>query len=185
MKVLKFGGSSVANEASIAKVISIVKNEPQSTVVVSALGGVTDMLVGAMHHAASGSDQYKDVFPTLTQRHLDLVKAYIPIDKQSSIISFIKVEINRLETLLDGVFMLQEATQKASSKVTSFGEVLSSKIITAIFNENGIKTRHINGRECIQIDHLNGRIDVQWEATSQKVNAYFSEKFEGVSENCM
>lgn len=181
MKVLKFGGSSVANEASIAKVISIVKNEPQSTVVVSALGGVTDMLVGAMHHAASGSDQYKDVFPTLTQRHLDLVKAYIPIDKQSSIISFIKVEINRLETLLDGVFMLQEATRKASSKVTSFGEVLSSEIITAIFNENGIKTRHIDGRECIQIDHLNGRIDVQWEATSQKVNAYFSEKFEGVS----
>ena len=71
MKVLKFGGSSVANAENIQKVVSIVK-QPQYTnaiVVVSALGGVTDSLISLATKASNGDESYKESFPILIKAH--------------------------------------------------------------------------------------------------------------------
>ena len=62
MKVLKFGGTSVANSSSIKNVLSIVQQEQQCTVVVSALGGVTDLLLNAMKKAAQNDNSFSVVF---------------------------------------------------------------------------------------------------------------------------
>ena len=84
MKVLKFGGTSVANSASIARVMSIVQQEEQCTVVVSALGGVTDLLLQAMEQAAQNDENYTTVFPRLEERHLEIIKGFIPAKSQSN-----------------------------------------------------------------------------------------------------
>lgn len=174
MKVLKFGGTSVANTASIAKVISIVQQEEQCTVVVSALGGVTDLLLNAMEKAARNDESYTAVFKELETRHLEVIKGFIPADKQSSLISFVKVELNRLETLLKGVAMLQEITPKAADKVASFGEQLSSKLIQAAFIENNIDVCLIDGRDLIETNVQNNRQIIHWENTSKKVKALYA-----------
>ncbi|MGB2404951.1 MAG: bifunctional aspartate kinase/homoserine dehydrogenase I, partial [Flavobacteriaceae bacterium] len=169
MKVLKFGGTSVANSSSLKHVLSIVKEQAQCTVVVSALGGVTDLLLEAMHQAGNSDAQYKSVLATLEERHLEPIKAFIPLNKQSSLISFIKVEINKLETLLDGVAMLQEITPKTIDKISSFGEILSSKIIEAIFMTHRLDVRLLDGRDLIVTSIQNNRQIVDWKTTQKKV----------------
>jgi aspartokinase/homoserine dehydrogenase 1 len=175
MKVLKFGGTSVATPESISNVLSIVQEQEQCTVVVSALGGITDLLIDALEKAASQDKSYASLFKAIEERHLELIKAFIPISKQSSLISFVKVEINRLETLLDGVAMLQEITPKTTDKVTSFGEGMSAKIIEAIFLENNIDTRLLDGCDLIQTAQQNGRLVIDWEQTKENVSRLYSD----------
>ena len=174
MKVLKFGGTSVANSASITRVMSIVQQEEQCTIVVSALGGVTDLLLQAMEQAAQNDDNYTTVFPRLEERHLEVIKGFIPAKSQSGLISFVKVEINRLETLLEGIAMLQEITPKAADKVASFGEHLSSTIIAAVFRENNIDVRLIDGRDLIETNIQNNRQIIHWENTAKKVKSLYT-----------
>lgn len=167
MKVLKFGGTSVATPTSISNVLAIVQEQEQCTVVVSALGGVTDLLVQALEKAAAQDNSYTLLFKEIEERHLELIKAFIPIKNQSSLIGFVKVEINRLETLLDGVAMLQEITPKTMDRVTSFGESLSVKIIEAIFLENKLDTRLLDGRDLIQTTQQSGRLAIDWKKTKE------------------
>ena len=174
MKVLKFGGTSVANSSSIANVMSIVQQEEQCTVVVSALGGVTDLLLQAMEEAAQNNENYTTVFPLLEERHLEIIKGFIPAKSQSGLISFVKVELNRLETLLEGVAMLQEITPKAADKVASFGEHLSSTIIAAVFRENNIDVRLFDGRDLIETNVQNNRQVIHWENTAKKVKSLYA-----------
>ena len=174
MKVLKFGGTSVANSASIARVMSIIQQEEQCTVVVSALGGVTDLLLQAMEQAAKNDDSYTTVFPRLEERHLEVIKGFIPAKSQSGLISFVKVELNRLETLLEGIAMLQEITPKAADKVASFGEHLSSTIIAAVFRENNIDVRLLDGLDLIETNIQNNRQIIHWKNTAKKVNSLYA-----------
>ena len=169
MKVLKFGGTSVANAENIKRVLDIVQEEDTCTVVVSALGGVTDRLLYAMEQAAQANQSYKEVLQELESRHLEVIRGFIPAKDQSSLISFVKVELNHLETLLDGIFMLEEITPKAADKVASFGETLSSKLIEAVFKENQLDVRRIDGRELIETSMQNNRQIVNWEKTADNV----------------
>lgn len=170
MKVLKFGGTSVANSSSIKKVLSIVQSQEPCVVVVSALGGITDLLLSAMDKAANGDQSYTHIFSQLEERHLEVIKGFIDLSHQSSMISFVKVEINRLETLLDGVYMLREATPKAGDKISSFGEILSSKLIEAIFKVNAIDVKYIDGSDLVVTYTQNSRKVVDWNMTQEKVN---------------
>ena len=173
MKVLKFGGTSVANAENIKRVLDIVQQEDTCTVVVSALGGVTDRLLYAMEQAAQANQSYKEVLQELESRHLEVIRGFIPAQDQSSLISFVKVELNHLETLLDGIFMLEEITPKAADKVASFGETLSSKLIEAVFKENQLDVRRIDGRELIETSMQNNRQIVNWEKTADNVKRLY------------
>jgi aspartokinase/homoserine dehydrogenase 1 len=74
MKILKFGGTSVANAESLQSVISIVKSQKQKTVVVvSALGGITNLLIDLLEQAAKKDSSYLDGIDTIRQRHMEPV----------------------------------------------------------------------------------------------------------------
>ena len=138
MKVLKFGGTSVANSKSIDSVLEIIKkNDCSLTVTVSALGGITNMLSNMIKKAAEGERNYKSEIILIKKRHIEVIEAKIPVKKQDKIVSFLKIQLHELENFLDSVFSLKEATQRSSAKIISFGEVLSSQIIFEIIkNKN-------------------------------------------------
>src|ERR1700741_4231863 len=107
MQVLKFGGTSVANAENIQKTIAIVQKalaKDKTMVVVSALGGTTDVLIDAGKLAAAGNEQYKEKLSTLEQRHLQTIKELIPVAQQSSALSEVKKMCNELEAVCEGVF---------------------------------------------------------------------------------
>ena len=89
MQVLKFGGSSVASAENIHKVVAIIKEsigKEKTIVVVSALGGMTDLLIQCGLMAANHDESYKEKMQLIGQRHLDAVKSLIPLTQQSGVL---------------------------------------------------------------------------------------------------
>src|ERR1700712_5455757 len=94
MKVLKFGGSSVATAENINRVVAIIKEtlgEDKMVVVLSAMGGITDMLSQCGTLASAADEYYKTKLQEIEQRHLETVKLLIPVSQQSSILSWVKI----------------------------------------------------------------------------------------------
>ena len=174
MKILKFGGTSVANSKNIAQVASIVSNvNEKNVVVVSALGGVTDLLLEALYIAASGDSNFVDTLKKIEERHLEPIRASIPAQSQSSSISFLKSELNHLETILEGVMMVKETTPRTIAKVSSYGEILSSNIINEIFKVNNIDVALKDGRDLIETQIQGNKSIVNWSSTQNKIDAFF------------
>ena len=101
MKVLKFGGSSVANSQSIHKVLEIVKETSKNNktiVVVSAFGKTTNLLLKIAHNATHNL-AYKSLVQEVESHHLLVIKELIPIANQSEVFSYVKRLLNHLETL--------------------------------------------------------------------------------------
>ncbi|HEY1021586.1 MAG TPA: bifunctional aspartate kinase/homoserine dehydrogenase I, partial [Flavisolibacter sp.] len=134
MQVLKFGGTSVANAANIKKVKAIVQSRKGKTVVVvSALGGVTDMLLECGHLAYRGENCYKSTLQKLADRHLATVKELLPLTNQSSVLSFVMQQFNEVEDICNGIFLLRDFTDRTRDRIVSYGELISSQIIAAFF----------------------------------------------------
>lgn len=153
MKVLKFGGTSVANAENISKVVSIVKNtirEDKAVVVVSALGGLTDMLLKSAAFAAEGSEDYKQLIAEIEKRHFDTVKALIPVAHQSHLLSIVKTAVNEIEDICNGIFLLNEITPRIKDRLAAYGEWLSSQIIAAYMQFDGVKVQWVDAREMIK-----------------------------------
>lgn len=174
MKVLKFGGTSVANSKSLSSVLKIIQNQTGPiAVVVSALGGVTDLLMEMLSLAQSGDDHYKDNLTIIEKRHLEIIKNCVPIQHQSAIISFLKKHLNELESLLEAVHLLKEATPKNNSSISAYGEILSSNIIQEIFSFNNVNSVFKDSRELIKTSSHNGREIVDQELTNKLIQDYF------------
>jgi aspartokinase/homoserine dehydrogenase 1 len=153
MHVLKFGGTSVANAENINKVVAIVKQsllKNKTIVVVSALSGITDLLIAAGKTASSRNETYKESLKTIETKHLQAVRELIPIDRQSETLSLVKKKCNELESICEGVFLLAELSPRTLDSIMSYGELLSSLIISAKFSSLQIAHQWIDSREIIR-----------------------------------
>jgi len=178
MQVLKFGGSSVANAENIRKVISVVKEiDPAKTsiIVVSALGGITDLLIKCSETAAAGDDSYKEYLRNLEDRHMQAARDLIPVQHQSSILSFIKTQCNEIEDLLHGVYILRELTQRSLDRIISYGEILSSKIIGASLHTENVKIQWVDSRDLIKTDSNHGNAVVDFKSTNENIKNYLQQ----------
>ena len=169
MKVLKFGGTSVANAQNITLVKNIVSDvdADQTIVVVSAFGGITDLLLQTADFAASQDLRYKTVLKEIEDRHIDTIKKLIPINKQSKALSKIKSDLNTLETLLEGAYLIGEITPRLSDKIVSYGELLSSYSIAEFFAEQQLDAVYRDSRDFIKTNDLNGKAVVDTHATNK------------------
>ena len=176
MKVLKFGGTSVANAQNIKLVLDIVINkskEDKLVVVVSALSKVTDMLQLAANKAAANDESYKEIVAEIEKKHLETLKELIPIGQQSGLLSHVKRIINHLETLLEGCFLLGELSARTSDTILSFGELLSSYIIAEAAKLSQKSTEYKDSRELIKTNANFGKAAVNFEITDNLINQFF------------
>ena len=177
MQVLKFGGSSVGTPDAITKVIAIVKQHVQTKpaiVVVSAMSGVTDQLILLAQSASQGNEAYKTIIQHLEQKHLDAVRALLPIQQQSGTLSMVKQLINEIESNCEGLFMLRELTMRMQDRLISYGEILSSKIIAAAFEAEGVDQVWLDSRELIKTNSKYFNAVVDRSLTNQTIQAYFA-----------
>ena len=177
MQVLKFGGSSVGTEEALNQMLNIVITSIQkekTIVVVSAMSGVTDELITLAQTAAQGNEAYKTIIQNIEQKHLELVQALVPIKEQSGTISLVKQLINELETNCEGLYMLKELSMRMQDKIISYGELLSSKIISASFESKGIKQQWVNSSELIKTNSNYFNAVVDKPLTYKKIANYFA-----------
>jgi aspartokinase/homoserine dehydrogenase 1 len=176
MQVLKFGGSSVANAANISKCIAIIRKaieRDKTIVVVSALGGITDNLLHCATAAAAGDERYAESLKGIEQRHLDSVRELVPVTSQSSMLSMVKKTCNELEDILKGIFQLRELSARTKDWVLSFGELLSSRILSASLTAQDVTNDWKDSRELIVTDSRFGHALADFPATQKKMSAYF------------
>lgn len=158
MKVLKFGGTSVANPDSLSLVIDIIqKSDQRQLIIVSALSGITDLLSIMAERASKSEKNYKEYLITVEERHKILIDYFIPVTDHSEIKSFLKAQINELEEFLESLYTLNELTSKTNSKILSFGEILSSNIIFKILKQKGCDIIFKDTRELIFKKNINDR----------------------------
>ncbi len=183
MQVLKFGGSSVAHAENIRKVMAIVKEaatRDRTVVVVSALGGVTDLLLNAATEAASGLDSYKEKLALVEQRHLELVRQLLPVTRQSAALSLVKKSCNELEDICQGIFLLGELTARSRDRVASYGEWLSAQLIAAGFQSVDVPAVWKDARELIVTNSEYTAAEVDFAKTNQLIIQFFNETKDGL-----
>ena len=136
MKVLKFGGTSVGSVESILSLKRIVEAEQGETiVVVSALGGITDKLIATSKNAFDGDKAYVDELAAIRKRHHDMVEAVIEgKDKQQILLTKIDSLLDELQSIYYGVFLIRDLSPKTQAAIVSYGERLSSLIVTELIN---------------------------------------------------
>ena len=108
MKILKFGGTSVANANNIKLVLKIIEStskEDQLVIAVSAFSGVTDLLVLAATNAAEKDNNYKTIYSQIENKHHEAIKELIPLNLQEGLFTIINSELNQLKTLLFFIYL--------------------------------------------------------------------------------
>lgn len=183
MKVLKFGGTSVANPENIHKVKSIVQANgaiPQ-VIIVSAFGGITDTLLETSKLASQQDLSYKNKLEEIEERHISAIKALIPVKSQSAILSKVKSDLNTLETLLEGSYLIGEVTPKLSDKIVGYGELLSAFIIAEFLKSEGLKVAFKDSRELIITDESFGSAKVDFQKTNDYCTTYFKQRNESIT----
>lgn len=131
---MKFGGSSIGSAKCVLAVKEIVgKVEEPVIVVVSALGGMTDLLLATSKLAAQGDYSYEKNYNHIVSRHIEMVEAVIPDPGiRNYVLKQIVSLLDELGNILKGVFLVRDLSQKTSDIIVSYGERLSSLIVSHV-----------------------------------------------------
>ena len=166
--VLKFGGTSVGSKEGILNVKKIVEERVkthQVIVVVSALSGVTDALLSITQNAAKGDASYISALNAAIERHHQMVAEVIAPEKQALLVSQLNAVIAELQSILHGVCLIKDLTPKISDAIVSYGECLSSLVVTSLIEG----AMHIDARTLIKTEHRGDKHLVDFEQTNQLV----------------
>jgi len=164
-KILKFGGTSLANGEGIERVLDIivskVKGGEKIVVVVSAREMATDQLDTILEKAAQGID-YKKEFEAFEkyQRH-----SYKNVD--------LSIEFRELVQLLEGVALLGDYSPKIRDQVLAIGELVSTKLITKLLIGKGIQAQHADSRQLIITDNTFGDAKLLEEISRERASSFF------------
>ena len=175
MKVLKFGGTSVGSVKSILSLKQIVEKEAKRqplVVVVSALGGITDKLIATSSLAKQGDERWKDEFEAIVDRHHKMIDAVISdIEQQQILFQRVDSLLEQLRSIYFGVFLIHDLSEKTLDAIVSYGERLSSNIVTALIRGS----KRMNARDFIRTERKNGKHTLDAAETNRLVRQAFSE----------
>jgi len=170
MKVLKFGGTSVGSVESIQAVLQIVKKSydagEKPLVVLSAMSGITNLLTKMAEDAAEGKP-FQDDLKLMEDRHFEVVKKLIAVKYQNPVLTKLKLLINDLEDLLQGIAVLRELSDQSKDLIVSFGERCSNFLVAKIMEQEIPVSTYINASHYIKTDdnfgnaHLNEALSHQ------------------------
>lgn len=177
MKVLKFGGTSVGSVKSILSLKRIVEKEARKqpiVVVVSALGGITDMLISTSRLAQEGKDEWKEQFEQMVDRHHKMIDTIIT-DTNDRETLFNKVDslFEQLHSIYFGVYLIHDLSKKTLDAIVSYGERLSSNIVSTLVKGS----RWMDSRDFIKTTTSpNGKTILDTDLTNHLVKEAFADQ---------
>ncbi|PHR72922.1 MAG: bifunctional aspartate kinase/homoserine dehydrogenase I [Lutibacter sp.] len=177
MNILKFGGTSVANANNINKVINIVANSSKNNsviVVVSALGGTTDILLNSARKAEKKDTSYIEDIKSLEKRHLNTASELITNSTQGQVLNQITIYFNELRSILEGIYLINEFSDKTNDKIVSFGEILSSYIIFEAMKSMKLNASLKNSQELIITDENYTNANVDFARTEKNIQNFYA-----------
>ena len=177
MIICKFGGTSVGDADAIRRTAAIVKARMSQgpVAVVSALGGTTNVLVDMAEQAARGQliAALRGV-EGLRDRHLSVAGELLPESDSEELLFELSAMCDELASLAEALSVLGHLTPRSLDAVASFGERMSSLMITAAFSAMGIKAQHVDARRVMITDDNFTRAEPQPEAIAEAARLYLT-----------
>lgn len=184
MRVLKFGGSSVAQADRIRKVIQILQSylerEEPFAVVVSAFGGITDLLIAMSRQAENGDLGYKMTLEQHISRHFEAVSQLIAPERRERVRFELKESQIELANILQGIFLINELSPRTLDNILSHGERCSAFIISEAMRDMGIDAYFLDARKLVRTDSHFGSARVDKAATYHNIRQHF-ESHKGIA----
>ncbi len=178
MNVLKFGGTSVGSVASIGSLLEILKNRhargEQQVVVLSAMSGITNLL-SLMARDASEGRPFRDALSTMEEKHFEVIRKLISVKDQNPVFTQIKLFMNDLEDLLQGIHNLRELSLQSQDLILSYGERCSTYLISQVAAQFIPDCRFVDGSELIRTDSRFGNARVDVASSEQRIRDLLAE----------
>ena len=172
MKVLKFGGTSVGTVESLSHVKKIVEScTEQVIVVVSALGGITDKMINTAQLASKGDIAYLESYEYIVERHNVVIEGLVPTDKQLEVKSIVNPLLEELGNIYRGVNLIGDLSERTLDIIVSYGERLSSVIISYIITN----AKHFDSRNFIKTEKQFGKHILNNELTQKLIHSAFDD----------
>ncbi|HMG32825.1 MAG TPA: aspartate kinase [Blastocatellia bacterium] len=173
MIVMKFGGTSVEDAASVKRVAEIVRAriDQKPLVVVSAMGKTTRKLLESAEASASGDTRTTlAAIASLKTRHLSEARRLVKSNAGRLVFEQIEAYFEELKKLLEGLAILGEVPPRGLDKILAYGELLSSSIVAGALTEAGISARLMDSRELIKTDDRFGSASPLFALTNKTVD---------------
>ena len=178
MRVLKFGGSSLATPATIRGVGRILlearRREPVIGVV-SAFQGVTNQLLECARLAERGEGGFEPAFDAIAKRHRAAVSQLVK-KRRARVRAAVDALLTELHSTLQGIHLLRHCPLRALDMTASFGERLSTLIVAAYLDQT-VPSVPVDSRELVVTDDQFTHAAVIFRKTNRRTNAYFTRLF--------
>lgn len=173
MKIFKFGGASVKDAESIKNVASVLNytGYDNTIIVVSAIGKTTNLLEKLVKDYVSKSVNLKNTFHELIDSHLKILNE-LNFKNNSKLIIDVKKIIQKIKFFLDN--NKSPNYDFIYDQVVSFGEIISTTIVSQYLNSTGILNKLIDAREIIKTDSYYRDSNVDWETSQTKIKKTFN-----------
>lgn len=169
MKIFKFGGASTKDAESVKNVVLVISQtgEKDLVIVVSAMGKTTNALEEVVHAYFSESGDVKIALRTVYDFHYNILKGLFSSTGHTA--------FNELDKIFKELKRFLETNKSKNhafvyDQVVSFGELISSKIVSAYFSEHGINNTWLDVRQCIKTDARYRDANVDWEKTQARIS---------------
>jgi len=177
MRILKFGGTSVGSVDSIRSVLKIVQKShacgENPVVVLSAMGGITNLLTQLASDAAEGKD-FADGLREMESRHFSVVKQLIAVKHQNPVFTRLKIYLNELEDLLQGIFNLRELSLQSKDLIVSYGERCSAFLLAKIAEQDFPQALFVDATQLIRTDSHFGSAHVNQPLSEQLIQTFMA-----------
>ncbi|MBN2617503.1 MAG: aspartate kinase, partial [Spirochaetales bacterium] len=170
MEVYKFGGTSVANATRIKGALEIAINNSVEVVVLSAMKGVTNLLIECAEYAENGNKTYKECLDEIKEKQYTAINELFTDDNREDVDAAIFSLLDELEDILRGVELVKECSLRSLDFICSFGERLNCTLVTEYLNSIGHDAYFIDARNVVKTDKNFGSANVDFKLTYDLIN---------------
>lgn len=179
MKVLKFGGTSLASSKAIEQAASIIEKTLQSdskvTVVISAVENITDNLLAAVEVTLSSPPEVDSILQDAKKKHQEIFLPLLSEDRKAKAEAQIDEVFSKIETILKSISKSQSASPRLRDEAIGFGEKLSAFLVNEYLQDKSLKTELVDIEKLIKAEEISGDSTVNREVTLQNLVNHFKQ----------
>ncbi|HKW47875.1 MAG TPA: aspartate kinase, partial [Gemmatimonadaceae bacterium] len=176
--VHKFGGTSLGNADCFRQVAKIVTERPEQRrlIVVSAMAGVTDQLVRAVHVAGKRDLGYREIMAAVGARHRQTIAELLSADAAGSLCEMLTRDLAIIEEVLHVTTVLHGYSRNGLELVSGYGEVWSAQILAALLREELSDIDWLDARDVLTVTRTETAADVMWPESRARANAWVAKR---------
>src|SRR5690349_12986061 len=176
--VHKFGGTSVADADCFRRVAKIVTARPEKRrlIVVSAMAGITDQLVNAVHVAGKRDLGYRDIMASVGARHRKTITDLLSADDAGRLYEALTRDLAIIEEVLHVTTVLHEYSRNGLELVSGYGEVWSAQILAALLRREDPDVDWLDAREVLTVSRTESGADVMWPESRARAAAWVAQR---------